>query len=180
MTERDIQVIIEKRLVRAIVLEAIKIEKQDKCPKDGGFLTSEGKCNHPNHEGGSGGGYSPEVQKLLGEEYTDVKGIEAIVKLLEERSGHVKNAFSKNEIGSISLVWGNDDFGLQHIIKRRNEEGFDGESFLYEIPNIIKNGQVRARRDGRFEINHMDDVVVISPNLRDDAITFVLTAYERY
>ena len=122
--------------------------------------------------------YSPEVHELLGTEHKGVKGAAAIDKLLEEQSGHVKNAFNKKGIGYIDVIWGDDSVGLRHIIKRRNEEGFDGESFLYEIPNVIRNGRVRARNDGRFEISHHDTVVVISPNLKNDAVTFLLTAYE--
>ena len=176
MTERDIQVIIEKRLIRAIVLEVLNIEKQERCPEDGGFLTSDGNCNHPNHEGGSGG-YSPEVQELLGKEHTGVKGIAAIEKLLEEKSGHVKSALSRKGIGPIDLIWGNDDIGLHHIIKRRDEQGFDGESFLYEIPNVIRQGNVRERPDGRIEIRHGDISAIVSSNLKGYDIQFLLTAF---
>ena len=179
-TTEEIQTIIEKRLIRAVVLEVLRIEKRDRCPEDGGFLTSEGECNHPNHEGGSGGGYLPEVQELLGEEHTGVKGIAAIEKLLEERSGHVKNAFNKKGVGSIDLVWGNDDVGLQHIIKRRNEQGFDGDSFLLEIPNVIRQGKVRKQSDGKVAIEFGGIRAIVAPNLLgNDDIKFLLTAFER-
>ena len=135
-------------------------------------------CTDPNCPDGSP--YSKEVAELLGKEHKGVKGKAAIDKLLEEKNGYVKNAFSRNEIGSIDLVWGNDEFGLQHIIKRRNEDGYDGESFLSEVPNIIRHGKVKRISESRYEISHQDNVVVISSELRKDRVTFVLTAYERY
>ena len=178
-TTEEIQTIIEKRLIRAIVLEAIRIEKQDRCDHDGGFLASEGECNHPNHEGGSGGSYSPEVQELLGKEHTGVKGIAAIEKLLQERSGHVKNAFKRKEIGYIDLIWGDGEVGLQHIIERRNEQGFDGESFLYEIPNVIRQGNIRKQPSGAFAIEYGGVKAIVAPSLRGSNIQFLLTAFEK-
>lgn len=66
MTDREIQTIIEKRIVRNIVLKVLEnlgftsvckgsiISKN--CPEDGGFKTKEGECNHPNHPDNSNGG----------------------------------------------------------------------------------------------------------------------------
>ena len=116
--------------------------------------------------------------KLMGPEYTGVKGQAAIDKLLEEKRGHVKGAFSRKGIGDIDVLWGDDTFGLQHIINRRNNEGFDGESFVRELPNVIRNGQIRKQSDGRFAITLGDVRAVISPELRDNKLMFLLTAFE--
>ena len=127
---------------------------------------------------------SPEVTKLMGQEFTGVKGQDAINKLLKEKQGHVKGAFHRNGVGDIDLLWGKggeDGFGLAHIIEERNSDGFDGESFLYEIPNVIRNGKLGKRTsDGRFTLTLKDKSVIISPELRGDRITFLLTAYEKY
>ena len=133
-------------------------------------------CSHPNCPDGNP--YSQEVQKLLGKEHKGVKGKAAIDKLLEEKNGHVKNAFTKEGIGGIDLVWGDDSFGLQHIIKSRDEEGFDGESFLSEIPNVIIHGKVREQPRGGFIIEYRGVRTVIAPNLWGDNIQFLLTAFD--
>ena len=122
--------------------------------------------------------YSPEVLELLGTEHKGVKGSAAIARLLEERNGHVKNAFNREGVGSIDFVWGNDALGLQHIIKRRNEQGFEGESFLSEIPRVIRQGRIRKQPGGTFAIEHGGVRAVIATNLRGNKITFLLTAFE--
>ena len=80
----------------------------------------------------SAGNSPQDITKLMGPEYKNLKGQQAIDKLLQEKQGHVKGAFYRKEIGSIDLLWGKTDdedgrgFGLAHIIERRNEQGFDG------------------------------------------------------
>ncbi len=46
----------------------------------------------------------------------------AINKLLETKKGFVAGAFYKEGLGDIDLVWGNKDYGLEHILKRRIEK----------------------------------------------------------
>jgi len=123
---------------------------------------------------------SKEVAKIIGREYKGVKGERAIEKLLEERQGHVKGAFYRKEIGSIDLLWGDNTRGLQKIINQRESEGFDGESFLREIPNVIRNGRLTKQSNGRYLLSQKDKRAVISPELLNDKVNFLLTAYERY
>lgn len=59
--------------------------------------------------------------EFFGEEFKDVKGSDAIEKLLKEKRGHVKNAFTRPEIGGIDLVWGDENGGLLHTIMRRDK-----------------------------------------------------------
>ena len=189
MTNAEIRAKVNEIKLRWIKRRWLKRQEKRRLDNDEiNWITSNGariplKNGEPINEAGKnifGESLSPEVRTLLGTEHKGVKGTAAINKLLEERNGHVKSAFRRNEIGSIDLVWGNDDFGLQHIIKRRNEEGFDGESFLFEIPNIIRHGKIKRISESRFEISHQDNAVAISSELRRDKVTFVLTAYERY
>jgi hypothetical protein len=160
---------------------------------DGIILSENGKGRHISELGeyyeeqGVEGGkvesekeYSDEVTKLLGTEYKGVKGQAAINKLLQEKNGHVKAAFHRKGIGDIGILWGDDTVGLQHIISKRAEEGFDGESFLYEIPNVIENGTIKKQANGRFRLSLGDKRAIISPELRGDKVTFLLTAYETY
>jgi hypothetical protein len=57
--------------------------------------------------------------EFFGEEFKGIKGKDAINKLLKEKRGHVPDAFIREDIGGITLVWGNNKAGLQHIIKHR-------------------------------------------------------------
>jgi hypothetical protein len=137
-------------------------------------------------DGGGGGGSGEEenakppedVARLLGKEHDGVKGQAAINLLLKEKNGHVKGAFHRKEIGDIDLLWGDDTFGIKHIIKRRNEEGFDGKSFVQELPKVIVNGRLKKSSKGRFEIVLGERKAIIAPELRDNKLVFLLTAYE--
>lgn len=80
-----------------------------------------GHEGRPGHVGGSGegGGKTKNkeyqtLKKLLGKEFTGVKGQKAVEKLLQEKQGHVKGAFTRQDIGDIDLVWGNEKQGLCH------------------------------------------------------------------
>ena len=80
----------------------------------------------------------PDIAEALGREYADVKGQGAIDTLLKTKGGHVKNAFYRDDIGGIGIAWGDDDFGLQHIIKRRTEQGIDPYVFLDNLEQAIE------------------------------------------
>ena len=66
-------------------------------------------------------GSQEELDNLLGEEFKGYKGQDAVDKLLKEKRGHVKNAFTRPEIGGIDLVWGDENGGLLHTIMRRDK-----------------------------------------------------------
>jgi len=59
-------------------------------------------------------------ENLLGTEYTGLKGQESVNKLLEEKQGHVKSAFSHNDIGDVALIWRDDNIGLQQRLYTKN------------------------------------------------------------
>lgn len=93
---------------------------------------------------------SPSIDEFLGEEFKGYKGQKAIDKLLKEKRGHIKGAFHRDDIGDIDLLWGNDDLGLQHIVKRRKEQGIDSENFLQDISSVIENGNFRKKITGEI------------------------------
>ncbi|EJB48645.1 DUF3519 domain-containing protein, partial [Helicobacter pylori] len=64
-----------------------------------------------------------ETPSEWGPNYSEFKndGLGAINKLLETKKGFVAGAFYKEGLGDIDLVWGNKDYGLEHILKRRIE-----------------------------------------------------------
>ena len=106
------------------------------------------------------GRFSREIgsPKEWGESFSEYSGKpeEAIDKLLKEKRGYVPKAIYKHGIGDIDFVWGEagergtgEGYGLSHIIRRRNEENFDGYKFTKSIPSIIKHGKIY--KDPRFD-----------------------------
>lgn len=97
------------------------------------------------------------------------------------RAGHVPAAFNRADIGDIDLIWGNDNMGLQHIIKRRTETGQNLEKLLNNLTNTIERGTLSFNRStGRLEIKQGDNAAIISPQLYGKNIKFVLTAFDGF
>ncbi|MGT0075454.1 putative barnase/colicin E5 family endoribonuclease, partial [Helicobacter pylori] len=65
-----------------------------------------------------------ETPSEWGPNYSEFKndGLGAINKLLETKKGFVAGAFHKECLGDIDLVWGNKDYGLEHILKCREKQ----------------------------------------------------------
>lgn len=149
--------------------------------RDADFDESE----HPRDAGGkftAGTGELTEAaQNLIGKEYKGYTGQAAIKKLLQEQNGHIKNAFTREDIGGIDLVWGDDTAGLQHIIKQRSEQGFSKEKLedlLFNLEDVISSGTILKNTKGTFEIFKQGKVAIVSPELRGNHLTFLLTAYK--
>ena len=95
------------------------------------------------------GGSSSENNEPFGKAYNEYSGKpkEAIEYLIKKKNGYVPNAIYKEGIGDIDIVWGEagtgkSGYGLSHIIRRRNEEGYNGEEFVKQLPDIINDGKV--------------------------------------
>lgn len=124
---------------------------------------------------------SSSIDGLLGEEFKGYKGQAAIDKLLQEKRGYVKGAFHRDDIGDIDLLWGNDNLGLQHIVRRRQDQGIDAGNFLQDITDVIQSGNFRKKNDrGNFEFMKNGKIAVISPELWGNKITFLLTAFKTH
>jgi hypothetical protein len=122
-----------------------------------------------------------EYSKLLGEEFKGFKGQDAIDKLITEKRGHIKGAFHRDEIGEIDLIWGDNKFGVQHIIKQREKQGVNANEFLGNISDIINKGKVIQNSiRHNFEISYNHKTAVISPTLRGNEINYLLTAFMNY
>jgi phage-related protein (TIGR01555 family) len=140
--------------------------------------------DHPRDDDGKfgkGGGKAKEHTKesFYGEEFSNVKGKEAISLLLEKQNGHVKGAFSRQDIGDIDLVWGDEKIGLAHIIKQRQNQGIDPEKFLSDLDSVISKGELRFNRNTkRFEISFNGKTAIVSPEFKGEKAQFVLTAFE--
>ena len=106
--------------------------------------------------------------------YHDGKG--AIDKLLTERDGQVAGAFYRKELGDIDLVWGNENFGLAHILKRRSEQWGEEKAikFLSHLDENIKNGDISQAQNKRVAIK-TNKTTIILDNMGENK--FVLSAY---
>lgn len=134
--------------------------------------------------GGSGGGnsigFKQESLDLLGQEHKALHGDAAVQKLLDCKNGHIKNAFIRSDIDDITLIWGNDAVGLKHIIKRRTEENEDVDELVSHLSDTIENGTLKINKRGRFVITKGKYQAIISPEIFNDKLNFLVTGYFVY
>ena len=120
------------------------------------------------------------TKEFLGEEFTGFKGKDAINKLLKEKRGYIRDAFSREDIGGITLVWGDKTVGLAHIIKQREKQNINIKDFLSDLSDVIEKGEfLRTNEKGRFEIKLDNKFAIIEPEFTNKSLTFLLTAYKR-
>ncbi|EAK0934246.1 hypothetical protein APU52_02545 [Campylobacter jejuni] len=122
------------------------------------------------------------------EYYHDGKG--ALQKLLIEKQGQVVGAFHRKDLGDIDLVWGDGNFGLSHIINRREEDfikqGLNkieaknkALNFIKEIENIINNGNVKKGNNRAF-IDIKNSRVMVALDYKGKDKKWIITAYNFY
>lgn len=148
------------------------------------------EIKHPRNDdgkftgGGSGGGnsigFKQESLDLLGQEHKAPHGDAAVQKLLDCKNGHIKNAFIRSDIDDITLIWGNDAVGLKHIIKRRTEENEDVDELVSHLSDTIENGTLKINKRGRFVITKGKYQAIISPEIFNDKLNFLVTGYFVY
>ncbi|WRC61332.1 DUF3519 domain-containing protein [Helicobacter pylori] len=134
-----------------------------------------------------------ETPSEWGHNYSEFKndGLGAINKLLETKKGFVAGAFHKEGLGDIDLVWGNKDYGLEHILKRRESDAIDkGMSkeeakkyaleIINNIPNIISNGKLSKDDLGRLKIEFKNQRVGLNDSWKGETLNnrWVITSYE--
>ncbi len=99
--------------------------------------------------------------------------------------------FNKEGLGDIDLVWGNKDYGLEHILKRRESDAIDkGVSkeeakkyaleIINNIPNIISNGKLSKDDLGRLKIEFKNQRVGLNDSWKGETLNnrWVITSYE--
>ncbi|EKK5720781.1 hypothetical protein PWA68_001380 [Campylobacter coli] len=122
------------------------------------------------------------------EYYHDGKG--ALQKLLIEKQGQVAGAFHRKDLGDIDLVWGDGNFGLSHIVNRREEDFIKQGSnkieaknkalnFIKEIENIINNGNVKKGNNRAF-IDIKNSRVMVALDYKGKDKKWIITAYNFY
>ncbi len=135
-----------------------------------------------------------ETPSEWGHNYSEFKndGLGAINKLLETKKGFVAGAFHKEGLGDIDLVWGNKDYGLEHILKRRIEsyikKGLKPEfaeqralNLVRMIPEAIEKGKVGRDTQGRLKIETKDILVALRDNWQGEPLKsrWVITGFEK-
>ena len=145
------------------------------------------ESKHPRSDDGkfTGGGcnsisFKQESLDLLGQEHKAPHGDAAVQKLLDCKNGHIKNAFIRPDIDDITLIWGNDAVGLKHIIKRRTEENKDVDELVSHLSDTIENGTLKINKRGRFVITKGKYQAIISPEIFNDKLNFLVTGYFVY
>ncbi|EMF2450464.1 hypothetical protein V3G43_001646, partial [Campylobacter upsaliensis] len=105
--------------------------------------------------------------------YRDGKG--AVEKLLAEKQGQVAGAFYKEGLGEIDLVWGDENFGLRHIIDKHGDEF---EDIAAELDEIIAKG-VLEKGEHRYFIKHNDYKGMIVLDYKGkESNAWILTLYK--
>ncbi|WP_229258277.1 DUF3519 domain-containing protein, partial [Helicobacter pylori] len=135
-----------------------------------------------------------ETPSQWGHNYSEFKGdgLGAINKLLETKKGFVAGAFHKEGLGDIDLVWGNKDYGLEHILKCREDQALNNGineteakkyamSVVKTIPEVIEKGKVVRDAQGRLKIETKDILVALRDNWQGEPLKskWVITGFEK-
>ncbi|EAK0996928.1 hypothetical protein A0249_00610 [Campylobacter upsaliensis] len=111
----------------------------------------------------------------FGVNFEGFKGKEAVEKLLEEQRGQVKGAFYKEGLGEIDLVWGDENFGLRHIL---NKHGGEFKNLARELSEAVENGKIVKDDKGRLRLEYENKIVGIKDNWKGEKTAhWVVTAY---
>ncbi|GAA8023077.1 hypothetical protein HpMS7_11950 [Helicobacter pylori] len=132
--------------------------------------------------------------KEFGKNYPEfaLKPKEALEKLLQEKNGQVSGAAFRDDLGGIDFVCGNKDYGLEHILKKREKQyarlGLNAEQIkertdelLKSIPEVIEKGVLFKDDLGRVSVE-LNNIRVGLKNTWDDNNLnnhFMVTSYER-
>ncbi|WRG17590.1 DUF3519 domain-containing protein [Helicobacter pylori] len=136
-----------------------------------------------------------EAPSEWGHNYSEFKndGLGAINKLLETKKGFVAGAFHKEGLGDIDLVWGNKDYGLEHILKSREEQAIAKKGLNEQqakeyalniartIPEVIDKG-VKVDNNGRMAIEYKNIRVGLNDDWYSEKLPnkWVISSYEIY
>ncbi|WP_249409398.1 DUF3519 domain-containing protein, partial [Helicobacter pylori] len=132
--------------------------------------------------------------KEFGKNYPEfaLKPKEALEKLLQEQNGQVAGAAYREDLGGVDFVWGNKDYGLEHILKKREKQytrlGLNAEQIkertdelIKEIPNILQKGLKEEDKPGYAVITLNNSKVILSKFKGDNELKnhYMITSFER-
>ncbi|EOG9532191.1 PBECR2 nuclease fold domain-containing protein [Campylobacter upsaliensis] len=111
----------------------------------------------------------------FGVNFEGFKGKEAVDKLLSEKRGQVRGAFYKEGLGEIDLVWGDKNYGLEHIL---NKHGGEFKNLARELSEAVENGKIVKDDKGRLRLEYENKIVGIKDNWKGEKTAhWVVTAY---
>ena len=105
---------------------------------------------------------------------------------MRKQSGDILGVFSREDIGTIDLVWGDVNGGLQHIISKHigDRKSFASvEEAQNEISDIIENGEIIFENGDKAVISKDNKTVTLRKNYRKKGKkiadkNWILTAYD--
>ncbi len=111
---------------------------------------------------------------------------------MQEKNGQVAGAAYREDLGGIDFVWGNKDYGLEHILKKREKQyirlGLNAEQIkeradelLKSIPEVIEKGTLFKDDLGRVSVELNNIRVGLKNTWNDNNLNnhFMVTSYER-
>ncbi|WQZ93911.1 DUF3519 domain-containing protein [Helicobacter pylori] len=114
-------------------------------------------------------------------------------KLLETKKGFVAGAFYKEGLWDIDLVWGNKDYGLEHILKRRESDAMDkgmskteakeyAINIVKSIPEVLEKGTKGTDHLGRVFVDYGNKRVGLNNEWKNEKLEnhWVISSYELY
>jgi hypothetical protein len=132
--------------------------------------------------GGAGGKFNGQKPKDVGKsafgpifaEYKD-NPAGAIKRLIREQTGDAHAVWTRPDLGSIDLIWGDKKGGLCHIVDKHPD-------ILAKLPHILKNGKLYRKPGAQKAFLVVDgnppDVAVIALDWKGKEKTWVVTGYK--
>ncbi|MFC2601096.1 MAG: DUF2213 domain-containing protein [Treponema lecithinolyticum] len=181
-------VVLDKEPERQTIFDVVRMTKDEQdangnehSPSNGQFVskgeggTSKGK-NKDGIEENDDSGY-PEKN------YPEYKGTgqKAVDFLVKNKSGQVKGAFNRSDIGDIDVVWGevtnkieHTGYGLSHIIDKH------GDSAAKKLGDVVETGDVTMTdKRGRIYIEKDNYRVVIRKSWNGNHKKWIVTGFEK-
>ncbi|MDL0110868.1 DUF3519 domain-containing protein, partial [Campylobacter felis] len=119
-----------------------------------------------------------DIREVYGDEIARdfFKGENAVDFLLYTQAGHIENAFYKEGLGDIDVVWGDENFGLKHILEQRAKQWGEEKAlkFISHLSENIEKGQIVELEKGRVGIKTDLTTIILDKKENNN---FVLTAF---
>lgn len=107
-------------------------------------------------------------------------GIYAIQKVMQEKQGQVSGAFYREDLGDITITWGevtdankHKGYGLAHIVDKHPDMNMN------LIAEIVEKGKLNIQNDVRARLEYGDYVVGLSREFKGEKVNFIITAFEK-
>lgn len=104
----------------------------------------------------------------------------AVKKLLAEKQGQVAGAFFRDDLGHITLTWGDSKQGLAHIIERRTQDNIDKlkldeKEAQQKALDFVKNELSEIITQGKATLNETKNRILLTT---DDSRAIVALDYK--